>query len=78
MGHVIKKARTEFALFDVYYEDGSLTSNRKVALHKMNGLEGRQRILAVVEAQDAENAVRFGQTRGPIKSIKKVSIKQAG
>ena len=41
MGRMKPKARTEFALFDVYYEDGSLTSNRKVLLHEMNGLEGR-------------------------------------
>ena len=78
MGRTKQKGRTEFVLFDVYYEDGSLTSNRKVLLHEMNGLGGRQRILAVIEAQDAEIAVRVGQSRGPIKSIEKVKITKAG
>ena len=75
MGRMKPKARSEVALFNVLYEDGNLTSNRKVPLHEIDGLEGEQRIQAVIEAQDAEIAERSGKSRGPIKSIEKVKIK---
>ncbi len=75
MGRMKPKARNEFALFNVHYESGMLTSNRKVPLHEIDGLEGEKRIQAVIEAQDAEIAERSGKTRGPIKSIEKVKIK---
>jgi hypothetical protein len=33
-------ARPDFVLFDVLYEDGTLTSNRKVPSSMLGGLEG--------------------------------------
>lgn len=75
MGRMKPKARSEFVLFNVHYEDGSQTSNRKVPMHEIDGLDGEQRIQAVIEAQDAEIAQRSGKSRGPIKSIEKVKIK---
>ncbi len=76
MGRMKPKARSEFALFNVYYEDGTLTSNRKVPLHEVDGLDGEQRIQAVIEAQGAEIAARSGKSRGSIKSIEKLKVKR--
>ncbi len=76
MGRMKAKAQTEFALFNVLYEDGRITSNRKVPLHEINGLEGEKRIQSVIEGQDAEIAKRSGKPRGPIKSITKVKVKK--
>ena len=77
MGRMKLKAQTEFALFNVLYQDGTQTSNRKVPLHELAGLEGEQRIQAVIEAQDAQIAERSGKSRGPIKSIEKVKAKKS-
>ena len=53
MGRMKSRAQTEFALLNVTYEDGTQTSNRKVPVHEINGLETDQCIQAVIEAQDA-------------------------
>lgn len=78
MGRMKPKARSEFALFNVFYEDGTQTSNRKVPQQEIEGLDSEQRLQAFIEAQDAEIAERSGKPRGPIKSIAKVKIKKAG
>ena len=70
------KSKLEFALFNVLYEDGSLTSNRKVMLHEIGNMNGDQRIQEIIEAQDAEIAERSGKSRGPIKSIEKVKLRK--
>ena len=77
MGRMKPKVRSEYALFNVHYEDGSLTSNRKVLINEMDELAGDEGIQAVIEAQDAEIAERSGKPRGPIKSIEKVKIRKA-
>jgi len=77
MGRMKLKSQSEFVLFNVFYKDGNQTSNRKVPLHEIDGLDGEQRIQAVIEAQDAEIAERSGKSRGPIKSIEKVKTKKA-
>ncbi|MEM7751186.1 MAG: hypothetical protein AAF346_23235 [Pseudomonadota bacterium] len=77
MGRMKLKAQTEFALFNVMYEDGTQTSNRKVPVHEINGLNADECIQAVIEAQDAEIAERSGKQRGPIKSIEKVKARKA-
>ena len=51
-------ARIEFVLFNVLYEDGSQTSNRKIAATELSGLEGDGPALAYFEAQDREIAQR--------------------
>jgi hypothetical protein len=57
-----------FVLFDVLYEDGTQTSNRKVPASKLEGLDGDLPARTFVEAQDREiSGVR--QTAGRIKSI---------
>ena len=77
MGRMKLKAQSEFLLFNVLYEDGTLTSNRKVLLQDINGSDDEQEIQAAIEAQDAQIAERSGKSRGPIKSIEKVKKKKA-
>lgn len=76
MARMKPKSKLEFALFNVLYEDGTQTSNRKVMLHELGHMDGDQRIQAIIEAQDAEIAERSGKSRGPIKSIEKVKLKK--
>lgn len=71
-------ARTEFVLFNVTYEDGTQTSNRKVPGEILGGLEGDAPALGVIEEQDREIAERSGKPRGPIKSIERVGGKKTG
>ena len=77
MGRMKLKAQSEFALFNVLYEDGTQTSNRKVLLQDIDGMHDEQRIQAAIEAQDQQIAERSGKSRGPIKSIEKVKKKKA-
>ncbi len=58
-----------FVLFDVVYQDGSRTSNRKVPAADLGGLDGDEPARAFIEAQDREIAARSGNPRGPIKTI---------
>ena len=67
-----KKSReTEFVMFNVLYEDGSQSSNRKVPAGDVSGLEGDEPALAIIEAQDRDIAEKSGRPRGPIKSIER-------
>ncbi|MFA5948743.1 MAG: hypothetical protein WC807_00510 [Hyphomicrobium sp.] len=66
-------AKSEFVLFNVIYEDGSQTSNRKVPGEILGGLDGDEPALAVIEEQDREIAERSGRPRGPIKALKRVN-----
>ena len=63
--------KAAFVLFNVMYEDGSQTSNRKVPSEILGGLEGDEPAREIIEAQDREIAERSGRTRGPIKSIER-------
>ena len=64
-----KAKPAEFVLFNVTYEDGSQSSNRKVPAADVGGLEGDDPALAILEAQDLEISEKSGSPRGPIKSI---------
>jgi hypothetical protein len=61
--------KEEFVFFDVVYEDGSQTSNRKVPADVVGGLDGDEPAQAVIEEQDRTIAERSGRPRGPIKTI---------
>ena len=65
------KRRTEssFVLFDVTYDDGSRTSNRKVLSATLEQLDGEDAAKAVIEAQDREIGLASGRPRGIIKSM---------
>ncbi|HEX9789559.1 MAG TPA: hypothetical protein VGA60_02760 [Kiloniellales bacterium] len=56
-------------LFDVVYDDGTRTSNRKVPGSELGGLDGDEPALAFIEAQDRAIAEKSGSVRGKIKSI---------
>lgn len=62
-------ASKTFVLFDVVYEDGSRTSNRKVPASELGGLEGDGPAQAFIEDQDRKIAEMSGNPRGPVKSI---------
>jgi len=66
------KSKSEFVLFNVEYQDGTQTSNRRVPGEILGGFEGDAPARAVIEAQDREIAERSGMPRGPIKTIKRV------
>lgn len=63
------KAESEFVLFDVLYEDGSRRSNRRVPRAALEGQDGDEPALALLEAQDKELAEVSGHPRPPIKSV---------
>jgi hypothetical protein len=69
MGRQKPTARAEFVLFDVLYEDGTITSNRKVPGSALGGLDGDAPARAVIETQDREIAERSGRRRASIKTI---------
>ncbi|HYH22352.1 MAG TPA: hypothetical protein VD995_27395 [Azospirillum sp.] len=58
-----------FVLFDVLYQDGARTSNRKVPRAEVEGLDGEAQARAFIEAQDRKIAEMSGNPRGPIKSM---------
>lgn len=62
-------ATTEFVLFDVTYQDGSIRSNRKVPSVELGGLDGDAPAKAIIEAQDRKITEMGGEPRGPIKTI---------
>lgn len=70
-------AKAEFVLFNVLYDDGTLTSNRKVPGEILGGLDGDAPARDVIEEQDREIAERSGKSRGPIKSIERVGGKKS-
>ena len=58
-----------FVLFDVLYEDGTQTSNRKVPAADLGGLEGDAPARTFIEMQDRKIGEMSGIPRGRIKSI---------
>ena len=58
-----------FVLFDIVYQDGTLSSNRKVPSTELGGLDGDKPARAFIEAQDRDIALKSGNPRGPIKTI---------
>jgi hypothetical protein len=62
----------EFILFDVLYEDGIRTSNRKVPGSELSGIDGDLPAKTYIEAQDRQIAEVSGKPRGPIKSLTRV------
>jgi hypothetical protein len=58
-----------FVLFDVIYEDGTQSSNRKVPAAELGGLDGDAPARTLVEIQDRKIGEMSGKPRGRIKSI---------
>ena len=77
MARSVKKVKTDgFVFFDVVYQDGSQTSNRKVAAVELVGLDGDEPAKAIIEAQDRVIAEASGRPRGPIKTIKRSAVRK--
>jgi len=69
--------RTEFVLFDVFYEDGSRRSNRRVPAEALGGLDGGEKaVRAIIEQQDREIAEKSGQAPLAIKSLRRTGEKE--
>jgi hypothetical protein len=64
-------ARAEFVLFDVFYEDGSRRSNRRVPTEVLGGLDGDEPARAIIEEQDRVIAEKSGNPSLAIKTIRR-------
>jgi hypothetical protein len=69
MARMKPKSVNTTVLFDVFYEDGSRTSNRKVPGSEIGGLDGDTPARAYIEAQDRQIGGRSGLLPRSIKRI---------
>jgi hypothetical protein len=60
-------------LFDVHYEDGTQTSNRKVPTSELDGVESDEAAKPYIEEEDRKIAEMSRKPRGPIKSVTRAS-----
>jgi hypothetical protein len=67
--------RAEFAFFDVFYEDGSRRSNRRVPSELLGGLDGDAPARAAIEEQDRLIAEKSGTPAVTVKSIRRSGAK---
>ena len=68
-GKKSKPLESGYALFDVLYEDGSRSSNRRVPRSLLGGLDGDEPARKAIEEQDNAIAEKAGRPRIPIKKI---------
>ena len=66
----------EFAFFNVFYEDGSQRSNRRVPTELLGGLEKDEAAREYIIEQDREIAEKSGRSPLAIKSIERVGAKK--
>ena len=71
------RAASSFVMFDVLYEDGTRTSNRKVLSTALGGLDGDEPARGIIEAHDREIAAASGRPRGRVKSLVRSPVKLA-
>ncbi len=69
-------SQSKFVLFDVFYEDGSRRSNRKVPAEILDGLDGDEPARKVIEEQDNEIAKASGRAALPISSLVRAGAKK--
>jgi hypothetical protein len=63
--------RAEFVLFDVFYEDGSQRSNRRVPSEILGGIDGDAPARALIKEQDRLIAEKSGNPVLVVKSIRR-------
>jgi hypothetical protein len=70
-GRIARKKTAEgaYVSFDVVYEDGSRSSNRKIPREEVEGLDGHEAARALIEEQDHKVAELSGRPPKAIKSI---------
>jgi hypothetical protein len=71
------RALTSFVMFDVVYENGTRSSNRKVSASVLAGLDGDEPARGIVEAQDRDIATASGRARSAVKSIVRSPVRVA-
>jgi hypothetical protein len=71
------RASTAFVMFDVVYQDGTRSSNRRVSASALDGLDGDEPARGIVEAQDRDIAAASGRPRSDVKSIVRSPVKVA-
>jgi len=69
-----KRILSTFVSFDVTYADGTRTSNRKVPMSLLGGLDGDEPARAVIEAQDRQIGEASGRMRAEIKSLSRSPV----
>ena len=62
-------SRIEYVMFDVFYEDGSQRSNRKVPSSALGGIDADAAVRAVLEEQDRAISEKSGIPPVPIERI---------
>jgi hypothetical protein len=68
--------KSEFVMFDVLYEDGTQTSNRKVPRALLGGLDGDEPARGFIIEQDRDIAEKRGLPPTPIKSLCRSDAKE--
>lgn len=63
------RASTAYVMFDVVYQDGSRSSNRKVLASALDGLDGDAPARGILEAQDRDIAAASGLPARTVRSI---------
>ena len=66
----------EFAFFNVFYEDGSQRSNRRVPSELLSGLDGDDPARGFIMEQDREIAEKSGRPSLAIKGVERVGVKK--
>ncbi|MGO4704827.1 hypothetical protein AB4072_03480 [Microvirga sp. 2MCAF38] len=64
-----KPLESAYVLFDVLYENGARSSNRRVPTSAVGGLDGDEPARRIIEDQDNAIAEKSGQPRIPIKTL---------
>ena len=65
-------ARTEYVMFNVYYEDGSQRSNRRVPAEILGGIDGDEPARKLIEEQDRGVSGKSGMAPLRIERIVRV------
>ena len=64
-----KPLDASFVLFDVFYEDGSRSSNRRVPSELLGGIDGDDPVLEAIQEQDRIIAEKSGKRPLAISSL---------
>jgi hypothetical protein len=64
-------SRAEFVMFDVFYEDGSQRSNRRVPSTVLGGIDGDAPARTTIEEQDRQIAEKSGNPALAIDRIRR-------
>lgn len=70
-----KRVPAAFVAFDVVYQDGSRSSNRRVPGSILTGLDGDLPATAAIEDQDRAIARQSGRPRPAIRSIARSTVR---